>query len=175
MVACALGAPAIARVLLQHGAAVDAVDEHGNTALHAAAQFVFASADTERCRELLRAVLGAGAAVDARNRAGQSPLLLMLGARAPAATPSAQRALPELMQLLIVGGADLGVQDERGVSVLHAAAMHGLLDAAQALLRAGADPALGDRLGRAAHEVALMLGYADVAGELKRGVRRGTR
>ena len=82
------------------------------------------------------------------------------------------RLMSELMQLLIAAGADLSVQDERGVSVLHAAAMHGLLDVAQALLRAGADPARLDRLGRTAHEVALMLGYADVSGELRRGASR---
>lgn len=176
MVACALGAPAIARALLAHRADPAAGDDGGNGALHAAAQFAFASPDTERARDLLRALLESGAPPDARNHAGQSPLLLLLGARAPAATPSAQRALPELMQLLIAAGADLAVQDERGVSLLHAAAMHGLMDAAQALLRAGADPARVDRLGRAAHEVALMLGFADVSGELRRAAaRRGGR
>lgn len=176
MVACALGAPAITRTLLAHRADVAAVDDAGNGALHAAAQFAFSSPDAERARELLRTLLEAGAPPDARNRAGQSPLLLLLGARAPAATPSPQRALPELLQLLVAAGADLAVQDDRGVSLLHAAAMHGLMDATQALLRAGADPARVDRLGRAAHEVALMLGFADVSGELRRAAgRRGAR
>lgn len=174
-VASALGAPAIARILLSQHADPGAVDDLGNTALHAAAQFVFASADTERCRDLLRTLLAAGVAVDSRNTAGQSPLLLLLGGKAVAASPAGQRALPELMQLLIAAGADLAVQDERGVSVLHAAAMHGLLEVAQGLLRAGADPARVDRLGRSAHEIALMLGYADVSGELRRGGRRNPR
>jgi len=172
MVASALGAPAIARILLAHGADPGAVDELGNCALHAAAQFAFASTDTERCRDLLRTLLAAGVAVDSRNTAGQSPLLLLLGGKAAAASPAGQRALPELMQLLIAAGADLAVQDERGVSVLHAAAMHGLLEVAQSLLRAGADPARVDRLGRSAHEIALMLGYADVSGELRRVASR---
>jgi ankyrin repeat protein len=172
MVACALGAPALARALLAHRADPMAVDEAGHGALHAAAQFAFAASDTERSRDLLRTLLEAGVPVDGRNRAGQSPLLLLLGAKAPAATPAGHRALPELMQLLIAGGADLAVQDERGVSVLHAAAMHGLIDVAHALLRAGADPARVDRLGRCAHEVALMLGYADVSGELRRAAGR---
>jgi hypothetical protein len=176
MVACALGAPAIARLLLAHRADPGAIDDGGNSALHAAAQFAFGSADAERARDLLRALLEAGAPPDPRNRAGQTPLLLLLGAKAPAATPTVQRALPELMQLLLAAGADLGVQDERGVSVLHAAAMHGQMDAAQALLRAGADPLRCDRLGRAAHEIALMLGFADVSGELRRAAgRRGGR
>jgi hypothetical protein len=174
MVACALGLPAIARALLEHRADAAAVDESGNNALHAAAQFVFASPDTDRARELLRLLLAAGVPVDARNGAGQTPLLLLLGARAPAATPPGQRALPELLQLLLSAGADLDVQDERGVSVLHAAAMHGCLDAAQSLMRAGADPRRVDRLGRTAHEIALMLGFADVSGELRRALARRT-
>lgn len=174
MVACALGLTAVARALIEHRADTAAVDESGNSALHAAAQFVFASPDTERARELLRLLLASGVPVDGRNRAGQTPLLLLLGARAPAATPPGQRALPELLQLLLSAGADLDVQDERGVSVLHAAAMHGCLDVAQALLRAGADPRRVDRLGRTAHEIALMLGFADVSGELRRAeARRG--
>jgi ankyrin repeat protein len=172
MVACALGAPALARALLEHRADPGAVDEAGNGALHAAAQFAFATSDTERARDLLRALLDTGVPVDARNRAGQTPLLMLLGAKAPAATPAGNRALPELMQLLIASGADLAAQDERGVSVLHAAAMHGLLDVAHALLRAGADPARVDRLGRCAHEIALMLGFADVSGELRRAATR---
>ncbi|MFN9738326.1 MAG: ankyrin repeat domain-containing protein [Pseudomonadota bacterium] len=172
MVACALGAPPIARALLAHGAESAAIDDADHSALHAAAQFAFATPDAERARELLRALLDAGTPADGRNRAGQTPLLLLLGARAPAATPSPQRALPDLLRPLVAAGANLAAQDERGVSVLHAAAMHGLLDAAHALLRAGADPTLVDRLGRTAHEVALRLGFADVGGELRRAAGR---
>jgi ankyrin repeat protein len=90
------------------------------------------------------------------------------GARAQAATPAPQRALPELVQLLIARGAEVDAQDERGVSCLHAATMHGELGTCAVLLRAGADRARRDRLGRDAYDVALMLGYADVAGELRR-------
>jgi uncharacterized protein len=168
MVAAALGSLTIVRTLIERGAKPALVDEQGNGALHAAAQFAFASADGERSRQLLRLLLDAGAPVDHANAAGQSPLLLLLGARAPAAAPTPQRALVELMQLLLAQGADVGRQDERGVGCLHACAMHGLIDAAMALLRAGADARALDRLGRTAHEVALMLGYADVAGELRR-------
>ncbi len=168
MVASALGLPGIVELLLARGARVEAVDEPGNTALHAAAQYCFHGNDGERARALLNALLAAKAPVDRANAAGQTPLLLLLGARAEAATPSPQRALGELVGLLLARGADADVQDARGVSCLHACAMHGLLEVARLLLRSGADASRQDRLGRTAHEVALMLGYADVAGELRR-------
>jgi ankyrin repeat protein len=173
MVAAALGQPAVITELLARGATVGAADERGNQALHAAAQFTFGSNDGDRCRRLLELLLGAGAALDARNRAGLTPLLLLLGACAPAATPSPQRQLDALVGSLLARGADVGAQDERGVSCLHAVAMHGLADLTRVLLAAGADPALPDRLGRTAYDVALMLGYADVASELRLG-RRST-
>jgi len=168
MVAAALGLPEIARVLLQRGAAPLAVDAQGTGPLHAAAQYAFGATDSERCRRLLEVLLDAGCPVDARNAQGQTPLLLLLGARAQAATPAPQRALAELAQLLIARGAEVDAQDERGVSCLHAATMHGELGACAVLLRAGADRGRRDRLGRDAYDVALMLGYADVAGELRR-------
>jgi len=168
MVAAALGLPEIARTLLMRGASPHALDDQGTGPLHAAAQYSFGATDGERCRRLLELLLEAGCAIDARNRQGQTPLLLLLGARAQAATPAPQRALPELAQLLLARGAEVDAQDERGVSCLHAATMHGELGACAVLLRAGADRARRDRLGRDAYDVALMLGYADVAGELRR-------
>jgi len=72
------------------------------------------------------------------------------------------------VELLLARGADLDAQDQRGVGVLHACAMHGLAEPCRVLLRAGANPALIDALGRTAAEVALMLGYADLAAEIKR-------
>jgi hypothetical protein len=167
-VAAALGLPEIARTLLMRGAAPRTVDDQGTGPLHAAAQYAFGATDGERCRRLLEILLDAGCAIDARNAQGQTPLLLLLGARAQAATPAPQRALPELVQLLIARGAEVDAQDERGVSCLHAATMHGELGTCAVLLRAGADRARRDRLGRDAYDVALMLGYADVAGELRR-------
>jgi hypothetical protein len=169
LVAAALGLPALVRTLLGRGADPRAHDEHGNGALHAAAQFAFGSLDHERCRLLLQTLLGAGAPADAPNALAQTPLLLLLGARVSPATPAPRRPLGELMALLLARGADVDAQDARGVSALHAAAMHGQREAIAILLQAGANPTRRDHFGRTAHDVALMLGYADVAGELARG------
>ena len=76
------------------------------------------------------------------------------------------------MQALLALGAAPDAQDARGVSCLHAAAMHGRLDVCELLLRAGAEPGRRDRLGRTAYDIALVLGYADVAGALKRALVR---
>jgi ankyrin repeat protein len=171
MVAAARGQLAVLRTLLAHSADAERADAQGNTALHAAAQFAFETATPEVAREQLRALLDAGAALDARNSAGQTPLLIVLGALARPTSGAPRRGLAPLVQLLLSRGAEVEVQDQRGVSVLHAAAMHGALDVLDTLRRAGADSRLKDRLGRSAHEVAVMLGYVDVAGELKRLAR----
>lgn len=62
--------------------------------------------------------------------------------------------------------ADLDAQDERGVSALHACAIHGLLGCARQLLARGAEREIRDCLGRRPAELAELLGYTDVATEL---------
>ena len=151
MVACALGNDHLVQVLLVRGASALAQDEIGNTALHAAAQFAFAADDAIASLRMFDRLLDAGSPIDAPNRDGQTPLLLLLGATR-----------------LVNRGADLDVQDRRGVSVLHAAAMHGMRDIAERLLKGGADPRRRDGLTRTAHEVAILLGYVDLAALLKR-------
>ena len=64
----------------------------------------------------------------------------------------------------------IDVQDQRGVSALHACAMHGLLGCARALKARGANLDQTDLLGRSAGEIAALLGFVDVAAEL--GVER---
>ncbi|HEX6832419.1 MAG TPA: hypothetical protein VF132_02700, partial [Rudaea sp.] len=69
------------------------------------------------------------------------------------------------LRLLIKRRADLNRQDQRGVSALHACALHGLLLPARALLAEGADPELRDLRDRTPREIAHLLGYIDVAAE----------
>ena len=166
MVAAGLGLPEFVAQLLAHGAQADAADERGTRALHAAAQYAFASREVERARRTLELLLDAGAAIDACNGAGQTALALLLGAHAHPRTPVDQAPLLTLLAVLVKRRADVNTQDQRGVGPLHACAMHGLLLPARALLAAGADPARGDLLGRTPREIAQLLGFVDVAAEL---------
>ncbi len=167
ILASALGLPRLAEALIEAGADVNATDEQGTTPLLAAAQAGFSGAtDTASMRELLNLLLRAGAKLDARNQAGQDAVLILLGARAQPGTPCDGEHLAALVKVLLQHGAKVDAQDTRGVTPLHACAVHGLLGAARALKAHGADINQPDLVGRTAGEVAAMLGYVDVASEL---------
>lgn len=166
MIAAALGFPEIAALLLGHGAQANAQDERGTRALHAVGQFAFRSAETTRAQRTIELLLAHGADVNATNASGQTPLLLLLGARTEPGTVADQKHLLVLLRLLLQAGADVDLQDQRGVSPLHACAMHGLLLPARVLLASRADTSRRDVLERSAREVAHLLGYIDVAAEL---------
>jgi ankyrin repeat protein len=166
MIAAALGYPEIVSALLLAGAAVDAADASHTRALHAAAHFAFHGRDGARAKAALDALLEHGASVDARNAEGQTALLLLLGAHAEAGAMSDEKALLALMPSLLERHADINAADKRGVTPLHACAMHGLMLSARALIVAGADTERRDMRERTAREVAHLLGFIDVAVEL---------
>ncbi|MEO7012778.1 MAG: ankyrin repeat domain-containing protein [Dokdonella sp.] len=166
MIAAALGLPRLAEPLLEHRADPNAADDRGNTPLQAAAQFAFDSRDTPLATELLELLLRHGARVDMRNQAGQDALLLLLGVRAEPGSACDAQHLGQLAKLLIHKGASVSGADQRGISPLHACAMHGLLGVARLLKSHDAPIAQTDTLGRTAGEVAALLGYVDVASEL---------
>ncbi len=166
MIAAAIGQPRLAEPLLEHRADANAADDRGNTVLQAAAQFAFDSRDTALATELLELLLRHGARIDMRNQAGQDALLLLLGARAEPGTACDAQHLGQLAKLLIHKGASVSAADLRGISPLHACAMHGLLGVARLLKSHDAPIAQTDTLGRSAGEVAALLGYTDVASEL---------
>lgn len=170
MVAVALGLPRIAELLLHAGADANATDDTGIVPLHAAAQFAFSSRDTAVAHAVFEALLRHGALLDRRDEAGYDTLLLLLGARADPGTSCDARHLALIAGQLVEQGAPLDRQDQRGVSPLHACAMHGLLGCARLLKTRGAPLDLPDRLGRSPGEVAALLGYVDLAAEL--GVNR---
>lgn len=166
MMAAAFGLPHVIEALLAHGADVNAHDERGNTPLLAAAQAAFDSRDSNTWMRVFDVLLRAGADHARANPAGQTAVLLLLGARAEPGAPCDAQHLGQLVRVLIAAGAGLGVSDQRGVSALHACAMHGLLGVAR-LLKAHAAPLdLVDGFGRSPGEVAALLGYVDVAAEL---------
>lgn len=167
LVAAAVGAAPCVGLLLDRGARADAADPRGNTAIHAGAQFAFTAADGDAALALLRRLVDAGCPVDAANRDGQTPLLLVLGAHAQPRSAQPATGLGRIAEWLASIGADVARQDGRGVGVLHACAIHGLTEAALAMKRAGAPLDARDRINRTPADLALMLGYADLAAELR--------
>lgn len=165
-VAAALGLPRIATLLLAAGARVDVCDIEGTTPLHAAALFAFRSRDTAAAAAMFEHLLRNGATPSQKDGQHCDSLMLLLGARADPSTPCDAQSLSLLTGQLLDHGAALDQQDLRGVSALHACAMHGLLGCARQLKARGAPLDLVDSFGRSAGEVAGRLGFADLATEL---------
>ena len=166
MVAAAMGYPEIAEALLDAGADVNAVDAGGRSALHAAAQFGFEHNDSLRARRLFDGLLKHGAEINQADSEGKTPLLLLLGAQLHPGSDCDATHIGALVPLLLDAGARVEHADQRGVTALHACAMHALLPPARVLLSRGADRHAVDAFGRTAADVARQLGYVDIAHEL---------
>ena len=168
MIAAALGQTKGAQALLAHGADARALDSDRGSALHAAAQFGFGTREKVRALALWESLLAGGAEVDGVNAAGQTPLLLLLGARAEPGTTCDEEAVLAQLERLLARGAKLTVQEERrGFGPLHLVALHGLGRALRVLLAAGADPDARDSINRRPQEIALMRGFVDIAAEFE--------
>lgn len=172
MVAAAMGYPEIVERLLDAGAEVNATDARGRNALHAAAQFGFESQDSLRARRLFDALLKRDADVNHADADGKTPLLMLLGAQLRPGSACDATHIGALVPVLLEAGARLEHADQRGVTALHACAMHALLPPARVLLARGADRHAADGFGRTAADVARHLGYVDIAHEL--AARSGT-
>ena len=154
MVAAAMGYPEILERLLEAGADVNAVDAGGRSALHAAAQFGFEHSDSLRARRLFDGLLKHGADVNLADSEGKTPLLLLLGAQLRPGSECDATHIGALVPLLLDAGAKVGHADQRGVTALHACAMHALLPPARVLLARGAERHAADAFGRTAADVA---------------------
>ncbi len=136
--------------LLDAGAAVDATDALGLTALHLAALHGHVVA--------ARMLLAHGADVNARDSYGLTPLHL-----------ASQYGHTELVRLLLLHGADVSAKTySQGLTPLHWAAFWGHVEAVDALLRGGARINVGDRAGNTPLTWAVAYGHHDMARLLAR-------
>ena len=168
MLASALGLPDIISHLLSRGAEINARDAQGFNALHCAAIHGFSSRDKQRVIAMFDMLLYADIEFDSATQTGlHTPLHFLLGARAEAGASCDEEVLIAAMERLLSEGVELDTQDQRGMSALHLAAMHGLSRIVNRLLREGASRNTRDSLGRTPHELALVRGFVDVAAEFE--------
>lgn len=114
------------RALLARGAAVDAQDEYGYTALHWAAQAGWPLTS--------KTLIDAGASVDARDAQGRTPLLL-----------ATVRKHVEVARVLVAAGADPNAKDTQGNAPLAYARSKGMPQLSALLADAATNPRLPDR------------------------------
>jgi ankyrin repeat protein len=141
--AARLGCEAEARALLDRGAAIDAKDREGKTALAKAAE-----ADK---LPLIRLLLERAANVNARAVDGSTPLFY-----------AAEQDRGAVIALLLERGADPNLPGRKGGRPLAAAAFNGSTESVEQLLKFGADPNALDNGGSGAIVYAAGHGYASV-------------
>jgi len=154
MIAARSGNPEVLRLLIEHGAKVDAVESRkGQDALMWAA--------AEGHADAVEVLLKAGARPNTTSKGGFSPLifaaakgdfkttdrLLAAGADVNYSVPAGMNALliamagrnPKLAELLIAKGADPAAKDRNGSTLLHSAAQLGDVQMMKGLLARGLD------------------------------------
>ena len=149
MTAARTGKVAAARVLLDHGAAIDAREEwHGQTALMWAA----AQRHPEMVRELVARGADANAHSNLEKWARQTTnepreKWLPLGSMTPLLFASREGCL-DCVKILVESKADLNAADPDGITPMISALINGHYDVAAFLAEKGADVNLADKSGR---------------------------
>lgn len=135
------------RFLLAMGADAKARCPGGQTALHAISWQGAYDCDSDRatCERIIRALVAAGAVVDAVDDYGQTPL--HDAASGDWGNPTAVRVLLEL-------GADPNASSQDGITPLMCAAEMGELECVELLCNAGADPTRTSLEGQTAMDLA---------------------
>ena len=113
--------------------------------------------------ETVRALLRAGAEVNARDHRGQTALML-----------AAHRGFREMVEILVEGGADLNVTAKFNLSALMLAIIAGHAEVARVLARAGTDLRVKGSgapgfAGKTAHDLAVGRNMEDLYAELRPG------
>ncbi|XP_076445839.1 uncharacterized protein LOC143283483 [Babylonia areolata] len=184
--ACKNGLVSTVELLIQHKADVTATTKNGHTALHFACLCSSHTASADAIRHLVQA----GAAINARNELGETPLqlaakkghsdtaerLLHLGADVNVQDKEGCSPLmcttgtghADTAELLIRHHADVNAQADNGESPLHCAARYCYSDVAELLVRHGADVNRQDKEGRSPLTWTVMNGLTDTAGLLIR-------
>ena len=175
MLAAARGSADLVDVLLDAGADVNAASDHGQSALLVAARQAFDHRDSLGARRVFDALLRRGADIRQSDQGGLDALLLLVGAHAPPGQDGDATHIGALLPRLLDAGADVTHADQRGVTALHACAMHALLGPARTLIQRGAPLAARDAWGRTPAQVAQKLGYSDLALELEARTAPGVR
>jgi ankyrin repeat protein len=131
---------AVVEVLLKAGAALDATNGLGRTALHLAAR----NGHTAVAGQLFDK---GGAIIDAKDRAGSSPLHL-----------AARYGHSGVAERLITKGAAIGAKDRDGWTPLHCAVFGGHSGTVELLIAKGAAIGAKDNLGRTPQDLAAEYG-----------------
>lgn len=181
-VASEKGYAAIAKILLDNGAVVEAHSgATKNTALTLAARSgnpdtinilldFNADVNASNCygntplheaaeegdKEILSILLKAGADVNAKNHKGSTPLAFFCYSKDSKTHPIATA------KLLLDAGADASSLDEVGMSPLLVACTVGRSDLISLLMEYGACPTIRDKNGRSAEDIATFHGYEDL-------------
>ncbi|MEI8044042.1 MAG: ankyrin repeat domain-containing protein, partial [Verrucomicrobiota bacterium] len=178
MCASVAGKTEIVKLLLEHGALVDAKDLKGDTALLKTWDFDVAKvlldhgANTNGFNPLVRAA--------AVGNAGAVKLLLDKGAAVDAFTSLGGTALNEaagmdstgIVELLLAKGASIDLTNKHGRSALAIAARQGATNAARVLLEHGANRRLRDEDHHTALEYAQRGGHAGIVRMLSGGYEK---
>jgi ankyrin repeat protein len=130
--------------LLEHGVPVDADLGGGRTALMETAREDSPTAGDHRYADLARALLAAGATIDAQDDEGMTPL--MWAARTHARSVA-------VLNVLLQAKANFDLKDHKGNTALIHAAGRRNTDALRLLIDAGCDVRATNRLGRDALDV----------------------
>lgn len=141
--ACVAQQPQLVEVVFSHGANVNAIGEHGKTALHHASEF-----DNVKIVEML---LKNGADVSLQDVDGFSPLHF-----------ASLQGNHGVITLLLSERADLGARTVQGCTPLHVAVIYNHLDAVRSLLDGEADPSVVADCGWAPVHFAAAGGFVEL-------------